>query len=137
MTTPDGGNTKQHLILSLNVDTGEINPGWPVDVEATATYNGMHFTAAIQQQRSALGIVGTILYVGYGSMQDCNFYHGWLVGVPINNPASVTAWAAGTSGGIFGGGIWGVGGIASDGTIRSLPRVTLPTLEESGRAVKQ
>src|SRR5882672_8043148 len=27
MITPDSGTTKQHLILSLNVDTGEINPG--------------------------------------------------------------------------------------------------------------
>jgi hypothetical protein len=111
MTTPDGGTTKQHLILSLNVDTGDINPGWPVDVEATATYNGMTFTAEIQQQRPALGIVGNVLYVGYGSMRDCDFYHGWLVGVPIDNPASVTAWATGASGG----GIWGVGGVASDG----------------------
>jgi hypothetical protein len=38
-TTPDGGETKKHLIISLNVDTGDINPGWPVDVEATASYN--------------------------------------------------------------------------------------------------
>jgi outer membrane protein assembly factor BamB len=118
MTTPDGGNTKQHHILSLNVDTGVINPGWPVDVEATASYNGISFTSAIQQQRAALGIVGNILYVGYGSMRDCEPYHGWLVGVPINNPASVTAWAAGAIGNasIWGGAIWGVGGIASDGT---------------------
>ena len=41
MITPDGGTTKKHLILSLNVDTGDINPGWPVDVEATASYNGI------------------------------------------------------------------------------------------------
>ena len=94
MITPDGGTTKKHLILSLNVDTGDINPGWPVDVEATATYNGINFIAEIQQQRPALGIVGNILYVGYGSMRDGSHYHGWLVGVPINNPASVTAWAA-------------------------------------------
>src|SRR4029077_6691257 len=31
-TTPDGGTTKKHLIFSLNVDTGAINSGWPVDV---------------------------------------------------------------------------------------------------------
>ena len=51
-------------------------------------------------------------------MDDCDRYHGWLVGVPINNPASVTAWAAGAIGNvsIWGGSIWGVGGIASDGT---------------------
>ena len=96
MITPDGGTTKKHLILSLNVDTGDINPGWPVDVEATATYNGVNFIPSIQQQRPALGIVGNILYVGYGSMRDCSPFHGWLVGVPIGNPASVTAWAAAT-----------------------------------------
>src|SRR6266576_1764147 len=97
MTTPDGGETKKHLILSLNLDTGDINPGWPVDVEATASYNGLTFTAEIQQQRPALGIVGNILYVGYGSMRDCSLWHGWLVGVPIDNPSTVTAWAAATS----------------------------------------
>jgi outer membrane protein assembly factor BamB len=117
MTTPDGGATIKHYIISLNVDTGDINPGWPVDVEMTAQYNGRTFTAAIQQQRPALAIAGNpkILYVGYGSMRDCQVYHGWLVGVPINNPASVTAWAAATAAGTHGGAIWGVGGIASDG----------------------
>src|SRR5205823_4904603 len=112
MTTPDGGTTIKHYITSLNVDTGAINPGWPVDVELTAQYNGTTFTAGIQMQRAALAIVGNILYVGYGSIGDCSLYHGWLVGVPINNPASVTAWATSA----IGGGIWGVGGIASDGT---------------------
>ncbi len=115
MTTLDGGETIKHFIFSLNVDTGDINPGWPMDVEAAATYNGINFTAAIQQQRPALGIVGNILYVGYGSMRDCSLWHGWLVGVPIDNPFSVTAWAAG-GGGARGGAIWGVGGVASDGT---------------------
>jgi PQQ enzyme repeat len=115
MTTPDGGTTKQHLVISLNVDTGDINPGWPVDVEATATYNGINFSAETQQQRPALGIVGNILYVGYGSMRDLCVWHGWLVGVPIDNPASVTAWAAASTAGTRGGAIWGVGGIASDG----------------------
>ena len=37
------GATKKHFIYSLNVDTGAINPGWPVDVNATATYNGTSF----------------------------------------------------------------------------------------------
>jgi len=112
MITPDGGTTKKHLIFSLNVDTGDINSGWPVDVDA-ATYDGIHFDASIQQQRPALGIVDDILYVGYGSMMDCNSYHGWLVGVPIQDPANITAWAAATK--THGGAIWGVGGIASDG----------------------
>src|ERR1700756_2115632 len=43
MISPDGGATKKHLLFSLNVDTGDINPGWPIDVEATASYNGVDF----------------------------------------------------------------------------------------------
>jgi outer membrane protein assembly factor BamB len=78
MVTPDGGATIKHYIISLNVDTGAINPGWPVDVEATASYNGTIFTPSIQQQRPALGIVGNILYVGYGSMGIAPpFMAGW------------------------------------------------------------
>jgi hypothetical protein len=111
MITPDGGTTKKHLIFSLNVDTGEINPGWPVDVGETAVYNGTTFTPSIQAQRPALGIVDNILYVPYGSLLDCGVYHGWLVGVPINDPTTVTAWATDA----IGGAIWGVGGVASDG----------------------
>jgi hypothetical protein len=81
-----------------------------VDVE-TVSYHGINFVPVIQLQRAALGIVGNILYVGYASHSDCSLYHGWLVGVPINDPASITGWATDA----IGGGIWGVGGIASDG----------------------
>src|SRR5438874_3844358 len=112
LTTPDGGATLKHYIISLNVDTGAINSGWPVDVELRAQYNGTTFIPANEMQGSSLAIVGNILYVGYGSHADCFLYRGWLVGVPINNPASVTAWATSANGG----GIWGAGGVASDGT---------------------
>ena len=37
------GSPVKHFIFSLNVDTGATNPGWPVDVNATATYNGITF----------------------------------------------------------------------------------------------
>ena len=43
---------------------------------------------------------------------DCDTYHGWVVGVDINNPSNVHAWATTA----IGGGIWGHGGVASDGT---------------------
>jgi hypothetical protein len=107
------GPTKKHFIYSLNVDTGATNPGWPVDVSATARYNGTTFTSLIQNQRAALGLVNGIVYVPYsGHFGDCGTYHGWVVGVPVNNPASVTAWATTA----IGGGVWGHGGVASDGT---------------------
>ena len=39
------GATKKHFIYSLNVDTGATNAGWPVDVGATAIYNGISFNS--------------------------------------------------------------------------------------------
>jgi hypothetical protein len=107
------GQTKKHFIFSLNVDTGATNSGWPVDVNATATYNGITFTSLVQEERGGLALVNGIVYVSYsGYAGDCGIYHGWVVGVPINNPSTVAAWATTA----IGGGIWGHGGVASDGT---------------------
>jgi len=107
------GVTKKHFIYSLNVDTGAVRSGWPVDVNAKAQYNGTAFTSLIQNQRAGLGLASGIVYVPYsGHAGDCGVYHGWVVGVPVNNPASVTAWATTA----IGGGIWGHGGVASNGT---------------------
>jgi len=107
------GTTKKHFIYSLNVDTGATNAGWPVDVNATATYNGMTFNSLIQEDRGALALVNGIVYASYsGYVGDCQSYHGWVVGVNITSPSSVGAWATTA----VGGGIWGHGGVASDGT---------------------
>src|SRR5437867_2613688 len=107
------GPTIKHFIYSLNVDTGVTNAGWPVDVNATATYNAMSFVSLIQEERGALALVNGIVYVSYsGYVGDCQNYHGWVVGVDINNPSNVHAWATTA----VGGGIWGHGGVASDGT---------------------
>ena len=95
-----------------SVDTGAVRPGWPVDVNAKAQHNGTVFTSLVQNQRAALGLVNGVVYVPYsGHSSDCGVYHGWVVGVPVNNPSSVTAWATNA----IGGGIWGHGGVASNG----------------------
>lgn len=106
------GATIKHFVYSLNLDTGATTPSWPVDVNATATYNGMTFESRIQEERGALALVNGIVYVAYsGQAGDCDNYHGWVVGVDISDPANVHAWATTA----VGGGIWGHGGVASDG----------------------
>ncbi|PYK14414.1 MAG: hypothetical protein DME55_15270, partial [Verrucomicrobia bacterium] len=107
------GTTKKHFIYSLNVDTGATTPAWPVDVNATAIYNGIPFVSLAQEERGALALVNGIVYISYsGYLGDCGNYHGWVVGVDINNPSNVHGWATTA----IGGGIWGHGGVASDGT---------------------
>ena len=107
-TTPTAGTFK-HMIYSLNVDTGAINPGWPVDVSAAVS----GFDSSVQSERGALGILGSIFYVPYGGrFGDCGSYHGRVVGVQMNNPASVMNWATT----ITKAGAWSIGGVANDGT---------------------
>jgi hypothetical protein len=107
------GATKKHFVYSLNVDTGATNPGWPVDLNATVSFNGTNFTSNVQNERGGLAIVNGIVYVSFsGHAGDCGTYHGWVVGITINNPSNVRAWATAA----IGGGIWGHGGVASDGT---------------------
>ena len=53
-STPQTGVFK-HLIYSLNVDTGAINTGWPVDVNAAVS----GFDSSVQSERGALGISAT------------------------------------------------------------------------------
>src|SRR6266545_163073 len=107
------GNPKKHFVYSLNVDTGATNPGWPVDLNATASFNGTTFTSNVQNERGGLAIVNGILYVPFSGLAgDCGTYHGWVIGIRTNNPSSVMAWATAA----IGGGIWGHSGVASDGT---------------------
>src|SRR5882724_6746909 len=107
------GSPTKHFIYSLNVDTGVTTPGWPVDVNAKAVYNGIPFVSLAQEERGGLALVNGIVYISYsGYVGDCGNYHGWVVGVDINNPSNVMAWATTA----IGGGIWGHGGVASDGT---------------------
>jgi len=104
------GNPIKHFIYSLNVDTGATNAGgWPVDINGA----GIGFTSLAQEDRGALALVNGIVYVPYsGYLGDCGDYHGWVVGVHIDNPSIVGGWATAAQGG----GIWGHSGVASDGT---------------------
>lgn len=111
MSYDTNGNPK-HFIYSLNVDTGSLNPGWPVNVDSNAVSGTTMFSSLAQGERGALAIIGTNLYVPYGGLYgDCGTYHGWIVGIPLTTPTNVMAWATTA----HGGGAWSVGGIASDG----------------------
>src|SRR5213594_1571229 len=88
------GSPIKHFIYSLDVDTGATTPGWPVDLNATVVYNSIPFVSLAQEQRGGLALVNGIVYSQYsGYVGDCGIYHGWVVGVPINNPPDVLAWA--------------------------------------------
>jgi len=112
MTMSSNKSIKKHLIFALALKDGSTLPGWPVDVSASVTFGNKAFNSLVQNQRGALGIVNGTVYVPYGGHYgDCGDYRGWLVGVPIANPAAPKAWATGAPGG----GSWAPSGVASDG----------------------
>ncbi len=74
------GSPTKHFIYSLDVDTGVTTPGWPVDVNATASYNGINFVSTAQEERGGLALVNGIVYVSYsGYVGDCGDL-SWLGG---------------------------------------------------------
>jgi hypothetical protein len=112
MTTPDDGTTKRHRVFAVSLDDGSIVAGWPFDVEGLMSSSGTIFDSSVQNQRGALILNGGMLYVPYGGHYgDCGDYHGWVVAVPVANPAAATAWATPAAAG----GSWAPGGLASDG----------------------
>ena len=117
--------TKQ-MIYALSLDDGSTRAGWPVDV-STIRAGAVAFNPAYQHQRGALLLLNNVLYVPYGgNFQDCGEFHGWVVGVPLDNPAAPMAFA--TKG--VGAGIWAPGGLASDGV--SVIAATGNTMEKPG-----
>jgi outer membrane protein assembly factor BamB len=54
------GNPKKHFVYSLNVDTGATNPGWPVNLDATVSFNGTTFTSNVQNERGGLAVVNGV-----------------------------------------------------------------------------
>ena len=108
-----GSGTPKHLIYALSIDDGSVKAGWPVDVSAKVKAGNLAFTSNVQGERGALLIANNMLYVPYGGhWGDCGSYHGWVVGVPLDNPGAPIGWATGATKG----GIWSMGGVVSDGT---------------------
>jgi hypothetical protein len=105
-----------HLVHAISVDTGvEITTGgWPVTLSSTTLkYGTSTFNSGSQNQHGALLLLNDILYIPFGGQYgDGGDYLGWIVAVDITNPANLAGWATQSPRS----GIWGSGGLASDGT---------------------
>ena len=103
---PTGRGTKS---TRLSLADGSIEPGWPVDV---ATALGGSFAPTLQNQRGALALFEGKVFVPFsGHWGDCGAYHGYVVGVSIDDPGKVASFSTRARGG----GIWAQGGVSSDG----------------------
>ncbi|MDE2477028.1 MAG: PQQ-binding-like beta-propeller repeat protein [Alphaproteobacteria bacterium] len=105
-------NGPRHEVFALSLANGAVLPGWPADVATALAAKGANFIPRDLNERGALTILGNRVYVAYsGHFGDCGDYRGWVVGVALNNPKDVIGWATAARGG----GIWGPGGVVTDG----------------------
>lgn len=104
-----------HLVHALSIDDGtEVTTGgWPVTLSnATVSYNGHAFNSTDQNQHGATLLLNDILYIPFGGQYgDGGTYRGWIIAVDITNPSKVAGWTTQSART----GIWGSGGLASDG----------------------
>jgi outer membrane protein assembly factor BamB len=112
----DSGAPATHYVWALSlVDGSNI---WPQPLDMTAAFTGAGFTTAPfnpsrQAARSAIALINGQLYIPYGSNSgECDDFRGWVGQVD----ATTGNFAAGWETRAIKGGIWGQGGVVSDGT---------------------
>ena len=114
----------RHEIFALSLTDGSIEPGWPLDVAAAL---GASFDPSAQNQRGALALFKGKVFVPFsGHWGDCGAYHGFVVGISIDDLGKVSSFSTRARGG----GIWAQGGISGDG--QSLFAVTGNTFGTTG-----
>lgn len=91
----------QHVLFGLDLRNGAVTYQRSVDPTGA--------DPSVEQQRGALALAGSTVYVPYGGLDgDCGAYHGWVVGVPLTGNSSLLAYQVPTH---REGGIWASGGI--------------------------
>ena len=105
----DMSGITSHLVWALSLVDGSVKSGYPVDVAAA-----LGFDPKTHNQRGALSMVGTIVYVPYGGHSgDCVVdMHGRVVALDTaTTPPSVSGWQTAGQGEA----IWAPGGMVSAG----------------------
>ena len=106
-----------YFMHALNLDdNGAEEPGFPVEIQGTATNDpAQSFNAEHEIQRAGLLLLGGVVYAAFAGHCDITPYQGWVAGVSEAG-ALTTMWTERADGTSEGGGIWmSGGGLVSDG----------------------
>jgi hypothetical protein len=89
-------NGPRHEIFALSLTDGSTQPGWPPDVAAAL---GASFDPSVQNQRGALALFKGKVFVPFsGHWGDCGDYHGFVVGISIDDPSEVSSFSTRATG---------------------------------------
>ncbi len=122
--TVEGSSTVQRL-HAVDMTTGNERAGSPVAITATVPGTGdgavngvVSFNPVTQNQRPALSLSGSNVYIGWASFCDTRPYHGWMMAYDAATLAQISAFNVTPNGSQAG--IWMAGGapaIAANGDV--------------------
>lgn len=100
---------------ALDIRTGQLRPNSGVVIDATVQGSGIGgdgssitFHPLRSNQRAGLLLLNGVVWVAWGSHDDVQPYHGWVMGFDANTLAKVATWTPTPDG--EGAGIWQAGG---------------------------
>ena len=98
----------RHELVALDLGTGAMRPGFPIDVDPPFPAGGG--SAQQQLQRAALALDGNEIVIGYGGNDgDCGTYWGWLVAAATDGAGPLRSYQVDSRPGHDEGAIWGAG----------------------------
>jgi outer membrane protein assembly factor BamB len=93
-------------VWALRLASGKVVRGWPVTLRSSS---GDFYWSALALSRGRL-------YVPVASLCDGGYSHGGIVAVDVRHPRHTIRWQTVSGPGLYGGGIWGWGGVSVDGS---------------------
>ena len=91
-------------VWALELESGRVVPGWPVRV----------YQSEADFEWGALALSRGRLYVPVASLCDAGHYYGGIVAIDVARPTRLLRWRTSSGNGVYGGGIWGWGGVSID-----------------------
>jgi hypothetical protein len=109
-----GPTRYSHRLHALDMATGNERPGSPVDI--TASVGNATFTSQQHMNRPGLLLHKGVVYIAFGSYDDGDPYHGWVIGYDATTLRQVGVFCSTPDvPGVGRGGIWQSGmGLAAD-----------------------
>lgn len=111
-----------HRLHALNISNGAEMSGSPVIICASVPGKGydnvsgvINFDPMRQNQRPALLLVNGVVYLGFGALEDIDYYHGWVLGYSYNGSGFTQPYVFNDTPNGSKGGTWqGGGGLLAD-----------------------
>lgn len=116
-----GGNTFAQNLYALDITTGAQRPGSPVLIQPPpvsgkgegSSGGQLSFDPKYENPRTGLLLANGVVYLAWGSLEDQQPFHGWVMGFNETTLQLVADWVSTPNGNE--GGIWqGGGGLAAD-----------------------